>query len=153
MNLKSGVAVVTGAASGIGREIARIFCRAGAEVVIADLNQAGAAAVAAELGDVDSAIGIGMDVTDETQVDARMAAAVAAFGVPTCRSATPASTWAADRQVGAAETGIRRLRKPCLLPGRLASARAIFELGGIAQRLGNRGVGKMRAVPCKRNPL
>jgi NAD(P)-dependent dehydrogenase (short-subunit alcohol dehydrogenase family) len=80
MNFKSKVAVATGAASGIGREIARIFCRAGAKVVIADLNQAGAAAVAAELGDVDSAIGIGMDVTDETQVDAGMAAGVAAFG-------------------------------------------------------------------------
>jgi 3-hydroxybutyrate dehydrogenase len=80
MNLKGKVAVVTGAASGIGREIARTFCRAGAKVVLADLNQAGAAAAAAELGDVDSAIGVGMDVTDETQVDAGMAAAVAAFG-------------------------------------------------------------------------
>ena len=142
MNLKSKVAVVTGAASGIGREIARIFCRAGAEVVIADLNQAGAAAVAAELGDVDSAIGIGMDVTDETQVDAGMAAAVAAFGVSTCWSATPASTWAADRQVGAAETGIRRLGKPCLLPGRLASARAISSWAGstTARKSGRRKI-------------
>jgi len=80
MNLKSKVAVVTGAASGIGREIARTFCREGAKVVIADLNQAGAAAAAAELGDADSVIGVGMDVTDETQVDAGMAVAVAAFG-------------------------------------------------------------------------
>ena len=80
MNLKSKVAVVTGAASGIGREIARTFCREGAKVVIADLNQANAAAAATELGDADSVIGVGMDVTDETQVDAGMAAAVAAFG-------------------------------------------------------------------------
>jgi 3-hydroxybutyrate dehydrogenase len=80
MNLKSKVAVVTGAASGIGREIARTFRREGAKVVIADLNQAGAAAAATELGDADSVIGVGMDVTDETQVDAGMAAAVAAFG-------------------------------------------------------------------------
>jgi 3-hydroxybutyrate dehydrogenase len=57
MNLKGKVAVVTGAASGIGREIARTFGREGAKVVIADL----------ELGDVDSAIGVGMDVTDETK--------------------------------------------------------------------------------------
>src|SRR5258708_29923523 len=70
MTLKNKVAVVTGAASGIGREIARTFCRAGAKVVFADLNQADAAAAAAELGDVDSAIGVGMDITDETQVDA-----------------------------------------------------------------------------------
>ena len=81
MHLKSKVVVVTGAASGIGREIARTFWVDGAKVAIADLNQAGAAAAAAELGDVDSAIGIGMDVTDETQVTAGMAAAVAAFGV------------------------------------------------------------------------
>jgi 3-hydroxybutyrate dehydrogenase len=80
MNLQGKVAVVTGAASGIGREIARTFCREGVKVVLADLNQEGAAAAAAELGDVDSAIGLGMDVTDETQVDAGMAAAVAAFG-------------------------------------------------------------------------
>jgi 3-hydroxybutyrate dehydrogenase len=68
MDLKGKVAVVTGAASGIDRKIARTFCREGAKVVIADLNQAGAAAAAAELGDVDSAISVGMDVTDETQV-------------------------------------------------------------------------------------
>jgi 3-hydroxybutyrate dehydrogenase len=86
MHLKSKVVVVTGAASGIGREIARTFWVDGAKVAIADLNQAGAAAAAAELGDVDSAIGIGMDVTDETQVDAGMAAAVGAFGVSTCWS-------------------------------------------------------------------
>jgi NAD(P)-dependent dehydrogenase (short-subunit alcohol dehydrogenase family) len=125
MHLKSKVVVVTGAASGIGREIARTFWVDGAKVAIADLNQAGAAAAAAELGDVDSAIGIG-----KTQVDAGMAAAVAAFGVSTCWSATPASTWAADRQVGAAETCICRLGKPCLFPGRLASARAILSWAG-----------------------
>lgn len=130
MHLKSKVVVVTGAASGISREIARTFWVGGAKVAIADLNQAGAAAAAAELGDVDSAIGIGMDVTDETQVDAGMTAAVAAFGVSTCWSATPASTWAADRLVVAAETDIPRLGKPCLLPGRLASARAISSWAG-----------------------
>jgi hypothetical protein len=60
MHLKSKVVVVTGAASGIGREIARTFWVDGEKAAIADLNQAGAAAAAAELGDVDSAIGIGM---------------------------------------------------------------------------------------------
>ena len=42
MRLVGKVAVVTGAASGIGKEIARAFRREGARVVIADLNQAGA---------------------------------------------------------------------------------------------------------------
>jgi NADP-dependent 3-hydroxy acid dehydrogenase YdfG len=79
MNLKSKIAVVTGAASGIGGEIASTFWVDGAKVVVADLNQAGAAAAAAEFGDADSAIGIGMDVTDETQVEVGMAVAVAAF--------------------------------------------------------------------------
>jgi 3-hydroxybutyrate dehydrogenase len=80
MNLRGKVAVVTGAASGIGREIAHTFCREGVKVVVADRTQAGAAAAAAELGDMHSVIGVGMDVTDEAQVDAGMAAAVAAFG-------------------------------------------------------------------------
>jgi 3-hydroxybutyrate dehydrogenase len=80
MNLRGKVAVVTGAASGIGREIAHTFCREGVKVVVADLTQAGAAAAAAELGDMHSVIGVGMDVTNEAQVDAGMAAAVAGFG-------------------------------------------------------------------------
>jgi NADP-dependent 3-hydroxy acid dehydrogenase YdfG len=50
----------TGAASGIGKEIARAYRREGAKVVIADLNQAGADAAAAELGGKE-AIGVAMD--------------------------------------------------------------------------------------------
>jgi 3-hydroxybutyrate dehydrogenase len=79
MRLLGKVAVVTGAASGIGKEIARAFKREGAKVVIADLNQAGADAAAAELGGND-AIGIAMDVTSEAEVDAGMAKAVSVFG-------------------------------------------------------------------------
>jgi 3-hydroxybutyrate dehydrogenase len=79
MRLLGKVAIVTGAASGIGKEIARAFQREGAKVVIADLNQAGADAAAAELGGND-AIGIAMDVTSEAEVDAGMAKAVSAFG-------------------------------------------------------------------------
>ena len=80
MRLKDKVAVVTGAASGIGKEIARTFVREGAKVAIADLNQAGADATAAELGGPDARIGVAMDVTNEEQVDAGMAKVVAAFG-------------------------------------------------------------------------
>jgi len=81
MRLENKVAVVTGAASGIGKEIARTFVREGAKVVIADLNQAGAEAAAAEIGGTeDRAIGVAMDVTSEEQVEAGMAKAVHAFG-------------------------------------------------------------------------
>jgi len=81
MRLKNRVAVVTGAASGIGKEIARTFLREGAKVAIADLNQAGADAAASELGGADRrAIGVAMDVTSEEQVEAGMAKAAKAFG-------------------------------------------------------------------------
>ena len=79
MRLLGKVAVVTGAASGIGKEIARAYRREGAKVVIADLNQAGADAAAAELGGND-AIGVAMDVTSEAEVEAGMAKAVSVFG-------------------------------------------------------------------------
>ena len=80
MRLLGKVAVVTGAASGIGKAIARSYQREGAKVVIADLNQAGAEAAAAELAGKDDAIGIAMDVTSETEVEAGMAKAVSYFG-------------------------------------------------------------------------
>ena len=81
MRLTNRVALVTGAASGIGKEIARAFLREGAKVAIADLNQAGADAAAAELGGPDRrAIGVAMDVTSEEQVEAGMASTVKTFG-------------------------------------------------------------------------
>jgi NAD(P)-dependent dehydrogenase (short-subunit alcohol dehydrogenase family) len=50
MKLAGSVAVVTGGASGIGRALCRRFAAEGASVVVADLDGAGAAAVAAEVG-------------------------------------------------------------------------------------------------------
>jgi 3-hydroxybutyrate dehydrogenase len=81
LRLKDKVAVVTGAASGIGREIARTFSRAGAKLAIADVDAAGAQLAAAELvREGGTAIAVTMDVTDETQVDDAMARVVRAFG-------------------------------------------------------------------------
>jgi 3-oxoacyl-[acyl-carrier protein] reductase len=81
MRLEGKVAVVTGAASGIGKEIAQTFAREGAKVVIADLNQQGADAAAKELdASGKRAMGVAMDVTSEPQVEAGMAKAIAAFG-------------------------------------------------------------------------
>jgi 3-hydroxybutyrate dehydrogenase len=81
MRLQDKVAIVTGAASGIGKGIATLFAREGAKVAIADLNQKAAEAVARELDATGKrAIGVGMDVTDERQVDAGTAKVIEAFG-------------------------------------------------------------------------
>ena len=79
--LKNKVAVITGAASGIGTQIARTFAAAGARVAIADLDDAGAKLVAAELNrDGLQAIPLAVDVTSEPQVNRAMAAVVEMFG-------------------------------------------------------------------------
>ena len=80
MRLKDKVAIVTGAASGIGKEIARTYAREGARVVIADLNQTAADATAAELGGPQKALAVAMDVTDERQVESGVARTVEQFG-------------------------------------------------------------------------
>ena len=80
MRLKDKVAIVTGAASGIGKEIARAYAREGARVVIADLNQTAADAIAAELGGPLKALAVAMDVTNEQQVEAGVASTIEQFG-------------------------------------------------------------------------
>ena len=80
MRLKDKVAIVTGAASGIGKEIARAYAREGARVVIADLNQTAADAIAAELGGPLKALAVAMDVTNEQQVDEGVARTIEQFG-------------------------------------------------------------------------
>ncbi len=82
MKLKDKVAIVTGAAGGIGRAIATRFVAEGARVVIADLREAEAEATANALQalGVGRAIGIGMDVTSEPSVNAAVANVVAKWG-------------------------------------------------------------------------
>lgn len=80
-SIQGQVAVVTGAASGIGKEIAHELARAGAAIAIADLNQAGAQAVADEIAAAGGrAIGVAMDVTDEAAVETGIARVVAELG-------------------------------------------------------------------------
>lgn len=74
------VALVTGAASGIGKAIARRLASEGACVVIADLDVDRAVAAAADLGSSDVAVGVGVDVSNADAVQQAMDEAVLAFG-------------------------------------------------------------------------
>jgi len=79
--MKDKVAIVTGAASGIGLEIARAYAREGAKIAIADLKQDAAEAAAQEIKSAGGqAIAVAMDVTNEAQVDAGVEATVKALG-------------------------------------------------------------------------
>ncbi|WP_127088991.1 glucose 1-dehydrogenase [Aquabacter cavernae] len=78
MRLSGKSALVTGAASGFGAEIARVFAREGAKVTIVDLNLDGAQKVAAEIGA--AAIAVRGDVTSRADVEASVAAAIAHGG-------------------------------------------------------------------------
>src|SRR5215813_10049269 len=80
MRLKDKVAVVTGAASGIGKDIALVFAREGAKIAIADLDQKAAEAAVREIdASGKRAIGVAMDVANEDQVEAGIANVIKKF--------------------------------------------------------------------------
>jgi 3-hydroxybutyrate dehydrogenase len=78
MELTDKVALITGAASGIGHAIAKRYAAAGARIVIADLDEKAASAAAKQLAG-DKGMGLRMDVTSEDEVNAGVAAAVERF--------------------------------------------------------------------------
>lgn len=80
MKLDGKVAIVTGAAGGIGYAIAKRYVEAGGRVVIADIKAEQAEAAARGLGGPDRVIAVEMDVTSEDAVNAGVAKSVEAFG-------------------------------------------------------------------------
>ncbi|GAA3282592.1 bifunctional aldolase/short-chain dehydrogenase [Nesterenkonia halobia] len=78
--LATRIALVTGAASGIGKAIAQRLAAEGAVVAIADLDLEKARAAAAEIGGTDVAVGVAVDVSDEDAVQQAVDETLLAFG-------------------------------------------------------------------------
>lgn len=78
--LDGKVALITGAAQGLGKEVAGLFLDVGASVIVTDLNGDAAMSAAADLSTRGPTFGIAMDVADETAVQAGFAAAAERFG-------------------------------------------------------------------------
>ena len=102
------VAVVTGAASGIGRACAELLAAEGATVVIADLDEGGAAAVATGIGDAGLAYPV--DVADERSVSALFADVVSRYGrldiLVTCAALTDPLHQSKDLALGELEASV-----------------------------------------------
>ncbi len=71
MNLKGKVALITGSATGIGKDIAEVYAHHGANVVIADINQENASKTADEIQEkyLKETLAITMDVTNKAEVN------------------------------------------------------------------------------------
>ncbi len=81
MRLANKVAVITGAASGIGKRMAEVFAAEGAKVVVADMNLKDAEAAAQSIRDAKgTAMAVAMDVTSEQQVDSGIGEVISAYG-------------------------------------------------------------------------
>jgi len=78
MQIKGSIAIVTGAASGLGAATAAVLAGAGAKIVAFDLNEAGAKTTAEKL----DGVGFGVDVSDAVSVEKAVSDVVASVGTP-----------------------------------------------------------------------
>ncbi|MBV8590904.1 MAG: L-iditol 2-dehydrogenase [Acetobacteraceae bacterium] len=78
MRLEGKVALITGAARGIGRAIAARYVQEGARVILADINEAGVRDAARKIGD--GAAAVRVDVTQQDSIEAMVSATLAEFG-------------------------------------------------------------------------
>lgn len=129
--LAGRVAIVTGGASGIGRETALAMAAAGAAVGVADLDEAGAATVAAHIVDSGgAALPVAVDVSDEAQVAAMVAAVTGAWGtvaiLANVAAVTDRAHQAADGAVGDAEVAIWERTLSVDLVGSMLTAKHVL---------------------------
>jgi NAD(P)-dependent dehydrogenase (short-subunit alcohol dehydrogenase family) len=81
ISFENKVALVTGAASGLGLATAKAFAESGARVVLADWNEQEVRAAAKQIADTGhKTLAIRCDVSDDAQVEAMVKQAVATFG-------------------------------------------------------------------------
>ena len=151
MRLKDKVAVVTGAAAGIGLACARRFAAEGAKVVLADIDaEKGAAAAAAIAESGAEARFIACDVGDKAQVDALIAGAVAAYGGLDCAIANAGIVHACDFLDLAEEDFDRVIRvnlKGVFLTGQ-AAARQMVAQGRGGTIINMSSVNAVMAIPA-----
>lgn len=91
LSFENKVALVTGAASGLGLATAKAFAEAGASVALADWNEAAVSSVAGEIAEKGHTTpAIRCDVSDDAQVKAMVKQTVASFGRPMLPTTMPA---------------------------------------------------------------
>ncbi len=151
MRLKDKVAVVTGAAAGIGLACARRFAAEGAKVVLADIDaEKGAAAAAAIAESGAEARFIACDVGDKAEVDALIAGAAEAYGGLDCAIANAGIVHACDFLELAEEDFDRVIRvnlKGVFLTGQ-AAARQMVAQGRAGTIINMSSVNAVMAIPA-----
>ncbi len=151
MRLKDKVAVVTGAAAGIGLACARRFAAEGAKVVLADIDaEKGAAAAAAIAESGAEARFIACDVGDKAEVDAMIAGAAAAYGGLDCAIANAGIVHACEFLELAEEDFDRVIRvnlKGVFLTGQ-AAARQMVAQGRAGTIINMSSVNAVMAIPA-----